>query len=225
MASKYIPSDWRQRKLSDERLKYCIDMNNRIIHYKTCDLVRSLQDDNISFISDYRQALQQCPKCAIKSYVTAFAKDPENLKRYEKAFSEMGATHKVVRKMYIDCDIRTQKVSDGIKMFRSGECWKIIAGGEKGHIRLFHHNYKVVDGKKVFVDGYHEQIKTRSKQNIDSILKQIVGYDYSTHCLNRAVTRVHGFYIYVKPSTYDSWLGKVYIWIGDKLNLLTSVTI
>ena len=218
---QYLPNIERQRLLSNEKIKYFWDKDEKLLHYKTCTVARHIEDKNLMYSGEYNPSMKQCPVCAMHAYVSAYAKDPESYTAYEKAYKELGMSHRILRRMYIDCDISTRRTSDGIILIHNGEWWKIVKGYEKGHVRLYHNNYYMKDGQKVKCDGYHEQITERNKQNIDNILKQIIGYDYSHHCVNRKPVPKNKSKIYIKPSTKNSLLGRLYIWIGRKMKWTT----
>lgn len=218
MESKNIPSKQRQQILSNENIRYFWSEDENVIHYKTCHCARCIPDEKLKYSNTYNSSMDQCPECAIKSYVMAYARDFEQYKRYEQDYRDMGISHKLLRKMYVDYHITTRRAIDGIYLINDGEWWKITKDTEKGYLRLFHNNYYIKQGERIRCEGFHEQLKGKKHQRLDNILKYITTYDSNLHCPDGIKILAGSEVIGIKPVAEECLLGRLYLWIGKKLH-------
>lgn len=225
MESKNLPSKQRHQLLSNENIKYFWSHDENIIHYKTCTRTKSIPDEKLKYSNKYDSSMEQCPECAVRSYVTAYARDPEQYKKYVQDYKDMSISHKLLRKMYVDYHITTRRASDGIYLINNGEWWKITKGTEKGYLKLFHNNYYIDQGERIRCEGFHEQRKDKKRQNLDSILKYITAYDSTYHCPDGIKILAGSEVIIIKPATKNSILGRLYIWIGKKMHWVDHYTV
>lgn len=222
MKKKYEPSKYRQQLLSDETVKFFWSDTEKLIHYKTCGIARKIPDDTLNSSGEYDASIPQCPECAIRAYIEAFAEDPWNYKRYKKQFKSMGIKSKTLKRMCLEFEMSLKYFSDGIVLIRNGEYWKIQkAGSKKGFVRLLHNNYYFKDGQKIRTCGFHNQIRNGKSLDIQSAINMIARYDYSKHCINRTYWHPKAATLYIRPAAKKTFWGRLYVWFGCRFNFLT----
>lgn len=185
-AATYQPSPFRQRILSDERIKYLYDIEDNIIHDKSCKLARSIPDERLLYGDRYDNTKQKCPECAVTAFLREGAKDFDSVKKYTELFEQMHLHDGIAREIYIEKKMKTRAGTDGITIWYREDSWKIKPVDRQGNVQLWHNNYRqLAEGKREFLAGYHLQFTNTESTSLRIALNTIETYSYESHIQNQ----------------------------------------
>lgn len=174
-----VESEERHRIMSNPKVKYMYSKELRIVHDKHCIQAREILDEDLEWSEYYQEEWQQCPECAIRTYVSVGAKDPESMKLYEQFFEKTCMTDVQVRSIYIENDMKTRITMDTMTVWHKEDAWRIKALPKKGHVQLYHNNYAIrKKGIREFTLGFHIQNLACMDTNMGYALSIIENYEY-----------------------------------------------
>ncbi len=170
---------FRQRLLSDERIKYFYSDGAKL-HDKTCPLARKIADAELRWAEDYPIHLTPCPICEIQAYLRLGARDFSQSADYERIFKEMQLTPKTLRRVYVHEKMNTEIITRNcLKIWCKEDVWLLNTEPKTHLLRLRHNNYhSKPDGSREFYPGFHEQMLCKSATYA---FKVIAGYTYDKH--------------------------------------------
>lgn len=172
-------SPYRQRIMSDEKIRFFYSEEGGQFHDKSCHETRKIPDEKLRFSGDYRTDLPQCDLCKVKAYVRLGAKDFYNLSSYEKLFERMDLTPDLLRQMYVQEGMQTTAGADCLTIWGKEDTWRLELMGPGNTLRLMHNNYYgTPDGGRRFTPGYHVQLEPVSAKYA---IATIAGYTYEGH--------------------------------------------
>ena len=175
-------SRFRNRIMSDETVKYIYSEKESILHDKHCLYAKEIPDSDLFYEKQYLPSMKQCPKCALRAYISSGAKDSQNISMYLKLFKQFQIKLKQIRHMYIDCGMQTEAFPNMMMVWDREDAWKIQPIRGRGQVCLYHNNYHInEEGKRVFDKGFHIQSEYLSRTTIDKALEAIETYSYSKH--------------------------------------------
>lgn len=183
-----VESEWRHRKLSDEKIKYFSRLTDHTIHDKTCKLLRTIPDGELFCLTEYDDKKNQCSECMVKAYLRLGSKDFEAISAYEKLFNQMKVSREQLRELYVTCRMKTRVSGDCLLIWHKDDKWQIISLDKDGFVQLRHNNYrKLPDGGRKFVPGFHIQNDKCAKARFKYVLSVIKGYDFENHKVQKSV--------------------------------------
>ena len=92
-------SRFRNRIMSDETVKYIYSEKESILHDKHCLYAKEIPDSDLFYEKQYLPSMKQCPKCALRAYISSGAKDSQNISMYLKLFKQFQIKLKQIRHM------------------------------------------------------------------------------------------------------------------------------
>lgn len=182
------------RILSDEKIKFVYSNKTLTIHDKSCSRVKLMDDEELNSSEEYLQGYVACPKCELKAYIRAGAKDIKSYDEYIKLFNLMGADRDLIKRMYLGLKFKTQLshmhtegykysnlTDNAITVWYREDTWR-IGVTDKDRVRLEHNNYKrIKGGAREFVPGFHIQSDRTHSAKIDYALDVIRDYRFESH--------------------------------------------
>lgn len=182
----YQPSQFRQRILSDERVKYLYDIEDNIIHDKSCKLARSIPDERLLYGNRYDNTKQKCTECGVTAFLREGAKDFDAVKKYKELFEQMHLHDGIAREIYIEKKMKSRAGTDGITFWYQDDSWKIKPIDRQGNVQLWHNNYRqLAGGQREFLAGYHLQFTNSDSISLRTALNTIETYSYESHIQNQ----------------------------------------
>lgn len=174
----YQESDYRHKCLSDESLLFAIVKSEGKIHDKTCCALKTYNDDEIDFVSEYDNSLCQCLACETKAVIRIGAKD-NDIEAHENFYKRVNASPDFIRKIYITMGFKTTVVKNVLTVWYKEDVWKIIANDKSSIVELKHNNYvPLKDKERKFVEGFHVQ---NGYINFKNAINYIHSYEYIDH--------------------------------------------
>lgn len=172
-------SPYRQRIMSDEKVKYLYSRNGGMLHDKSCPGARDIPDEELCRAEGYPTNISQCPLCAMKAYVRLGARDFYNFPLYEKHFERMRFTPRQLRRMYVNDRMRTSASNNGLTIWGKEDSWRLEYRDNGNAMRLMHNNYRPLpDGTRIFTKGYHLQAKLVTAKHALNVISE---YTYEGH--------------------------------------------
>lgn len=173
-------SSFRQRIMSDERVRYLYEKGGNVLHDKTCSETRKISDQDLFSSERYLNHMRPCPLCQTKAYLRLGARDFSRFADYEAIFEQMQISPQLQRRMYVHEGMRTEYLGPGrIKLWGSEDTWILESLSGTGSLRLLHNNYRALeDGTRQFTPGYHEQMICASAKYAVSVIAK---YTYAKH--------------------------------------------
>jgi hypothetical protein len=178
----FAMSMYRQRIMSDQRVRYIYSEKDNVIHDKSCRRTREIDDKDLFYSENYMPQLHQCRECAMRAYIHAGARDYNNYRVYEQLFERLHLWETLARHMYIECGMQTRAYSNVLTIWDREDTWKVEPIDSSGTARLLHNNYHVgKDGSRVFDKGFHVQSEYLSHSGIGAIIHAIETYSFENH--------------------------------------------
>lgn len=181
-------SENRHRIMSDQKIKYLYSKHEGIIHEKHCGCAKEIPDEDVGWSEEYLAELRPCSECMIQAYITAGAKDPKEIDRYQQFFEKTKMTENQIRSIYVENGMKTRISLDAMTVWHREDTWRIKTLPKKGHVQLFHNNYVIRrKGVREFTQGFHIQNIACEDTNIGYALSIIKNYEYkpeeyALHC-------------------------------------------
>lgn len=181
----------RKSIMEDKEFKYVYSMNGNTVHDKNCYLVKKIPDNEFKYLRNYPLWLKQCPKCAASAYIRNGAIDFEKIREYRELFRMMKVGNDMLRHIYIDCGMKTRIYRNTLTVYYNEDTWKITYLDTPGRVRLYHNNYHVEDGKRVFEKSFHIQSDFTSNTTAKFAFENIETYSWDMHRVNAAEASGH----------------------------------
>ncbi len=182
----------RKSIMEDKEFKYVYSMHGNLVHDKNCYLVKRIPDNEFKYLRNYPLWLKQCPKCAANAYIRNGAMDFEKIKEYRELFAMMKVNNDMLRHIYIDCGMKTRIYRNTLTVYYNEDTWKITYLDSPGRVRLYHNNYHIEDGKRVFEKSFHIQSDFTSNTTAKFAFENIETYSWDMHRVNASETGTHG---------------------------------
>ncbi|SFQ04730.1 hypothetical protein SAMN02910358_00510 [Lachnospiraceae bacterium XBB1006] len=166
-------------KTNNKRKGFIIDNEHHIIHDMGCEFLLKERGVQLREVETYNPKFWQCKHCAMHAYVNYGAKDYKKMDQYIAFFKRVGLTMGDVRYLYVSMRAITE-LKDGAMIIHKGEdTWKLVPMEGSKKVLLYHNNYSIRHGKRIFSGKFHLQGGNNEGRYAQQALHYIYEYKWT----------------------------------------------
>ncbi len=165
----------------DYRKRFVYRKGKDVIHDRDCEQARKIPASELIAVPEYVEYMRQCPQCEMKAYTRIGAKDIYFYEQYETFYKKVKMMPTLARHMFVEKHMRCKIYRDILTIWDRQDTWQIEALDEYGHVCLYHNNYHVEAGKRIFEKEFHVQSDNTARTDIAHAIQTIESYSWLEH--------------------------------------------
>lgn len=171
----------RKSKLNDSQFKYAYNTDEKILHDRSCELIKKIPDEYFDMLKEADYNMRFCRKCHVRALIRNCIDDQNDICIVEKILKRAYAKHEDVIGLFARKNIQMKCISDSIIEIKiNDDKWRIIIENENDKLVLMHNNYHIENGNRIIEQGFHRQT-VNGRQSFKAISQIIINYKSSFH--------------------------------------------